>query len=159
MNYLEEYISKFYKSIDIHSSEQLNNEQIAHKLQIGLYYWNNRSQDIVIHNKPFIFLEATMLPNFVWQTFCHELGHILLHVGDQMKLPESFVKYQECKANNFALHAAIPTFMLHELNLPADYFEAVRLIQETFHVSLSFACKRLDHYINNHIAPLHTMAQ
>lgn len=159
MNYLEDYISNFYKSMDIHSPEQLNSNHIAHKKYISLYYWDDQSQAIMIHNKPFIFLEANMLQNFIWQTFCHELCHILLHSGDQMALPASFVEYQEWKANNFALHAAIPTFMLHELNLPADYFEAVRLIQETFHVSLSFACKRLDHYINNHIVPIHKMAQ
>ena len=159
MNYLEDYISKFYKSMDIHSPEQLSSEQITHKLQIGLYYWDNPSQAVMIHNKPFIFLEATMLPNFVWQTFCHELCHILLHAGNQMQLPSSFVEYQEWKANNFALHAAVPTSMLDALQLPSDYFEAVRLIQDTFHVSLTFACKRLDHYINNHIVPLHKMAQ
>lgn len=83
--------------------------------------------------------------------FCHELAHILYHAGDQMKLPTEFIQYQEYKANNFALHAAIPTFMLLNMNLPNDYYQAVALLQKTFKVSLTFACKRLNHFLDNYV--------
>lgn len=86
-----------------------------------------------------------ILPNFKWQEFCHELGHVPLHTGDQMQLPYSFVEYQEYKPNNFALHAAAPTFMIDQLDLPNTYQEAVRLLH------LTFARKPLDYYINNHV--------
>lgn len=158
MNHLEDYISNLYQTIGIRIPEELVCENLSSKLNIGLYYWDEKSQAATIHNKPFIFLNLHMLPNFRWQIFCHELCHILFHAGDQMQLPSSFVEYQERKANNFALHAAVPTFMLKEMELPDDYFAAVRVLQDTFSISLTFACKRLDHYINNHIIPLHKTA-
>lgn len=151
MNHLEDFISKLYKTIDICTPEQLVSTNIAEKLSIGLYYWDEKSQATITNNKGFIFLDITMLSNFEWETFCHELCHLLLHAGDQTQLPSSFVEYQERKANNFALHAAVPTFMLKEMDLPNNYFASVRLLQETFKVSFTFACKRLDHYINNHL--------
>ncbi|MFJ8262684.1 ImmA/IrrE family metallo-endopeptidase [Rummeliibacillus sp. NPDC094406] len=149
MTHLEEYIRDFYSQLDIHFPTQLDKEDIANKLGITIFYWNEGSQALFIKNRSFIFLNHMMLQNFKWQEFCHELGHVLLHSGDQMYLPYSFVEYQEFKANNFALHAAAPTFMIDELDLPNTYQEAVSLLQDTFHISLTFACKRLDHYINN----------
>ncbi|WP_158582340.1 ImmA/IrrE family metallo-endopeptidase [Rummeliibacillus sp. POC4] len=152
MTHLEDYIQHFYNQLDIHSPTQLNIDEIAQRLGISIFYWNEGSQALFINNSSFIFLNNMMLPNFKWQEFCHELGHVLLHAGDQIRLPYSFVEYQEFKANNFALHAAAPTFMIDELDLPNTYQEAVRLLQDTFHISLTFACKRLDHYINNHLS-------
>lgn len=43
----------------------------------------------------------------------------------------------------------ISVLLFHTLG--ATYQEAVRVLQDTFHISLTFACKRLDHYINNHL--------
>lgn len=151
LTHLEDYIKHFYNQLDIQSPTQLNIEEIAQKLGISIFYWDEGSQALFIQNRSFIFLNHLLLHNFKWQEFCHELGHVLLHAGDQIRLPYSFIEYQEFKANNFALHAAAPTFMIDELDLPNTYQEAVRLLQDTFHISLTFACKRLDHYINNHV--------
>lgn len=151
LTHLEDYIQHFYNQLGIYSPTQLTEEEIAQKLDIAIYYWTESSQALFIKDHSFIFLNHMLLPNFKWQEFCHELGHVLLHTGDQMQLPYSFVEYQEYKANNFALHAAAPTFMIDQLDLPNTYQEAVRLLQDTFHISLTFACKRLDHYINNHV--------
>lgn len=152
LTHLEDYIQHFYNQLGIYFPTQLNEEEIAEKLDVSIYYWTENSQALFIKDRSFIFLNYLILPNFKWQEFCHELGHVLLHTGDQMRLPYSFVEYQEFKANNFALHAAAPTFMIDELDLPNTYQEAVRLLQDTFHISLTFACKRLDHYINNHLS-------
>ena len=160
LNYLEDYIKNFYTHLSIdkillslylHRPSQLKMEDIARRLNIGLFYWNEPSQALFANGHSFIFLNLLSLPSFQWQDFCHELGHVLWHAGDQMRLPPSFVEYQEFKANNFSLHAAVPTFMLNELDLPEIYDEAVRLIQKKFRVSASFAARRLNHYVNNHI--------
>ncbi|RDY70279.1 ImmA/IrrE family metallo-endopeptidase [Halobacillus trueperi] len=82
------------------------------------------------------------------QQFFHELGHVLFHYGDQQHLPRTFVEYQEFKARNFALHYAVPTFMLHELDFPKYRTQAIHLISETFQVTYSFAQERLRHYEN-----------
>ncbi|MGX9134005.1 ImmA/IrrE family metallo-endopeptidase [Rummeliibacillus sp. JY-2-4R] len=151
MTHLEDFIKQFYSQIGIENPEELNIQDIANRLCINVYYWNEQSQALVQRNQAFIFLNIEHSPSVQWQEFCHELGHVLLHAGDQMLLPYSFVEYQEFKANNFAYHAAVPTFMLNRLDLPDVYHEAVQLIKKEFHVSGAFAAKRLNHYINNHL--------
>jgi len=151
LTHLEDYIGQFYHRLDIHSPTQLTIDNISQKLEISIFYWDEPSQALFLKNHSFIFLNQHLLPKFQWQEFCHELCHVLLHAGDQMHLPYSFIEYQEFKADNFALHAAAPTFMIKQLELPSSYQEAVQLLQNTFNLSFSFACKRLDHYIDNHL--------
>jgi Zn-dependent peptidase ImmA (M78 family) len=80
------------------------------------------------------------------EQFFHELGHVLHHYGDQNLLPKPFVDYQEYKARNFALHYAVPTFMLHQLELPYFRSEAIEFIADTFKVTPDFAKEKLQHY-------------
>lgn len=147
MNFVETYVQELYRHLHITSPHQLTPAHLAEKLQIQLFYWEESSQSLISHGTPYIFLNRSP---FFWEEFCHELGHILLHSGNQQQLPSSFVKFQEFKANNFSLHAAIPTFMLQDLNTSEDRL-TIFTLQQLFHVSPSFAQKRLDHYINNHI--------
>lgn len=151
INYLEDYIKQFYHHLGISIPDQLEMHEIAFRMNVKIFFWNNSSQALIRDGRYYLFINNTLPNDLQWQEFCHELGHLLMHIGDQMNLPPLFVEYQENKANNFALHAAAPTFMIDQLNLPNTYQEAVRLLQETFYISLTFACKRLDHYINNHL--------
>lgn len=150
LNYLEDNIQKLYSNLNIHTPQQLNAEYVTQKLNIPLFYWDETSQALFNNGSGYIFLNRNLLPNFKWEEFCHELAHILYHAGDQMKMNTMFREYQESKANSFALQAAVPSFMLHKIDLPNDYYAAVRLIQQTFKVSLSFAMKRLNHFLANH---------
>lgn len=149
LNYLEENITQLYRSINLINSEQLNPEYIALKLNIYLYYWDEPSQAIFIHNRPHIFLNRLLSTQNQWEEFYHELAHILLHIGDQMNMPKLLIEYQEYKANNFSLHAAIPTSMLLQMDLPNNFYRAVAIIQKEFKVSTEFACKRLAHFLVN----------
>ncbi|RTQ87964.1 ImmA/IrrE family metallo-endopeptidase [Lysinibacillus telephonicus] len=46
------------------------------------------------------------------QEFYHELGHVVLHIGNQRQMTDSFRRYKESKANHFMYHACVPTFMI-----------------------------------------------
>lgn len=152
MNYLEDKIQKLYMTIlHIERPDQLNIDYIASQLGIEVCYWEEASQALILHNTAYIFLKKSMN---VWEDFCHELAHVLYHAGDQMLLHKLFVDYQEMRANSFALHAAVPSYLLLQMDLPSNYFAAVRVIQDTFNISLHFACTRLNHFINNHIHTL-----
>lgn len=152
MNYVEDYIHDLYWPLHIISPHQLNPEYVAHKLHIHLFYWDEISQSTLYQNKPYILLNTFVAP-YMWEEFCHELCHILQHAGNQLALPPLFVAYQEMKANYFALHAAVPTFMLAKFIISTDYAQTVCMIQNTCQVSPVFAQKRLDYYINNHLHP------
>ncbi|QPA52741.1 ImmA/IrrE family metallo-endopeptidase [Lysinibacillus sphaericus] len=57
----------------------------------------------------------------LWQDFCHELCHLLMHNGQQRRMSRLCRDYQENEANNFMLHACMTTFMLDQLELsPGD---------------------------------------
>ncbi len=159
MNYLEDNIKQLYSTLKIEKPEQLSIEYIALKLNILLFYWDEPSQALFNHGRAYIFLNRSLPPNMQWEEFCHELAHVMLHSGDQMRLPSSFIEYQEWKANNFALHAAIPTYMLLEMILPNNYYQAVVFLQKSFNVSLSFACRRLNHFLANNPAYISQMTK
>lgn len=144
-NLLEEYIKKMYKSIGIHHPHQLDMEDIASRLGMGLIYMPVNSFNV----EKTIILDVRKNDSELWQDFAHELCHALVHVGNQNIMPPPFRLYQEWKADSFAYHACIPTFMLDGMDLPTNERKAVWTIQETFHVEREFAEKRLHQYVNN----------
>ena len=101
-----------------------------------------------------IFLDSRISAQGQWQDFCHELGHLLLHVGDQINMPPLFRQYQEFKANNFMYHACVPTFMLDSLSIKNMTTYNIHKIQTLFNVEYEFAQQRLNQYIVNKISSL-----
>ncbi|WP_332650167.1 ImmA/IrrE family metallo-endopeptidase [Lysinibacillus sp. 54212] len=146
--YTESYVKEMYKKVGIFHSEQLDFRKIAQCLRINVFYWKESSQALFFKDRGYIMLDETLSPQQQWQDFCHELGHVLLHTGSQSRLPKSFVEYQEYKANHFMYHAAVPTFMLEEMNLKHKR-NSLLLVQQKFNVTEEFALKRLDQYFNN----------
>ncbi|MFF5994833.1 ImmA/IrrE family metallo-endopeptidase [Lysinibacillus sp. KU-BSD001] len=145
--YTESYVKELYEAIGIFSPEQLDFQTIAHRLSANVFYWQETSQALFFNNRGYIMLDETLSPQQQWQDFCHELAHVLLHTGSQSRLPQSFVEYQEYKANHFMYHAAMPTFMLRELPLQDATTNNVRLVQQLFNVEQDFAEKRLTTYL------------
>lgn len=145
--HLEDYIKNLYLNIGIVKSEQIDINTIATRLRIKVIlvpFNSMRANNVICINESITKEEQ-------WEVFGHELCHALLHSGNQFGIPSSLREYQEWKANNFALHFCVPTFMINQLELPNTYQESVSLLRETFHLSTKFACKRLDRYItNNH---------
>ena len=117
-SHLEDFIQKVYRDLNIHSPSELNIYTIADALNIGLYAISTNScnsQALQFEGRQYIFLKGTLTAPENFETFGHELGHILLHSGNQQLMKESYRSYQEWKANQFALHFCVPTFMLQKL--------------------------------------------
>lgn len=138
-SHLEDYIEEMYKTAGIHAPQQLDIETISVQLNLSVMFMPKPSmcagRTIIIDNR-----HSRMQQ---WQDFCHELCHVLWHVGNQLSMPPPFRRYQEWKADSFALHACIPTFMLRAMDLPRDIQIASWLVQETFNVTYEFARQRL----------------
>lgn len=148
-NYTECYVKELYEQLQIFSPEQLDLKVIATKLDIKLFYWEEKSQAIIYDDMCAIFLDVRNSIERHWQDFCHELAHVLLHVGIQDKLPKMYIEYQENKANSFMYHACVPTFMLDKLNLFDITYDTIWQVQQLFNVDQAFAKKRLTQYITN----------
>lgn len=139
-SHLEDFILKIYRDINILFPNQLNPFTISDALNIQLYPISERSQALRFEGRNYIFFNSSLTDLERFETFGHELGHILLHTGNQQLMKESFRSYQEWKANLFALHFCVPTFMLQQL---PNYHLNPHKISETFGVTASFAYKRL----------------
>ncbi|MGE6368344.1 ImmA/IrrE family metallo-endopeptidase [Planococcus kocurii] len=109
-NNLEDYVMNLLSRINIYYPYQLTIETIYPRLGLSVYYLPQDSMAIADN----LFLDNRMSDAALWQEFGHELCHILWHAGDQALIPLSMREYQEWKAENFAQHLCIPTFMLNE---------------------------------------------
>ena len=145
----EDFIREMYSKIGITAPQQLCFQQIADALGIKIFYWKRTSQALFLKSQTYIFLNGQLTDSEQWQEFCHELGHVLQHIGDQSMMPPSWIEYQENKANNFMYHACIPSFMLDELNLYDSNAISILHVQQLFNVEYDFAEKRLTQYISN----------
>jgi len=148
--YTEDFIENLYTHLGIFLPNQLDLKEITFRLDIQLYYWKNPSQVLFYNDKAYIFLYENLSKQQMWQEFCHELCHALWHSGSQKVMPYYWIQYQEWKADNFMLHACVPTFMLKKLLLPSEINKAAQFISEQFNVEPELAYKRLQHYSDNH---------
>lgn len=139
LSHLEEFTQKVYENIEIYDPTALNPYTIADSLNIGLYPIASSSQAVQYGNRKYIFLNNTLSSAKQFEEFGHELGHLLLHT-DQQHISPNYRAYQEWRADLFALHFCIPTFML--LDLHTNDFNHVH-ISKLFNVTLPFAEKRL----------------
>ena len=140
--HLEDYIYHLYKKMEINNPEKIDMHLIAEKLNIRIVYGST-----VFCYRNYIMLKHSCARQ-QWQSFGHELAHVLLHSGNQMDMYPMYREYQEWRADLFALHFCIPTFMLEKLNLPSTRNEAISMIANEFGVSLKFAEVRLDKWLN-----------
>lgn len=138
--HLEDFTQKVYENINVYEPNELNLYSIADALNIGVYPISTISQAIQSEGRQYIFLNNTLNALERFEVFGHELGHILLHAGNQQSMNKDYRSYQEWKANLFALHFCIPTFML--LQVPHRYLNQNK-IGETFGVTTDFAEERL----------------
>ena len=143
--HLEDYIFNLYSNIGISHPRQLNPEIVASRLGLTILYKPIDS----VTGGDLIILDERLTDPQQWQDFGHELCHSLFHPSNQLKIPKPFKVYQEWKANSFAEHLCVPTFMLNILTLPDTETKAIWLIQEKFGVERDFAEKRLHQYLNN----------
>ncbi|UPW82367.1 ImmA/IrrE family metallo-endopeptidase [Lysinibacillus sp. Ag94] len=144
--HLEDYIRELYTEIGVTKPKHLDPRIIAPRLGFIVIYLPCES----VSYDNIIYIDSRLSEEEQWQEFCHELGHVLSHSGNQTKTHYLFREYQEWKANNFAFQACVPTFMLNNINLPKNKKEAIITICILFKVDYEFAKKRLDHYLNNH---------
>lgn len=142
----EDFVMQLYMKIGIASPEGLDYRIIAHALGIEVYLWPKRSMAMFHNHLPYIMLHDQQSEAQLWQDFCHELCHVLLHEGGSQKkaIYPGWIKYQERKANYFMRHATVPTFMLD------NYKElSVTSISEHFCVEHHLAHQRLNEYMLN----------
>lgn len=138
---LEEWIKTLYIKIGITTPMNIDIHVIADRLGIRIVY--EKCRPFSDANMQVVFLDKRDSSTISKLTFFHELCHLLRHAGDQRLLPALFREAQEIEANQFAMYAATPFFMILGLELPERNNLAVQYLADIFKVPINFAKKRL----------------
>lgn len=139
---LESWIYELFKANGIYSASDIDIDLIASLFEVDLEYYEHRPFSCNITNV--IFLNKYEEDKKQRDVFFHELCHVLRHAGDQRRMHALFKQHQELEAGWFQMYAAIPFFMIQQLELPQTQNEAIHVIAEEFKVSYDFARKRLN---------------
>lgn len=143
MNNTERYVYHFYNDVGINIHDQLSMEHLAQTFDINIVLWEFTSELTFYKGKYKIFINDTLKRQEQWQDFGHEMAHFCWHSGSQKHLMQTYLDYQESKADYFALHFCIPTFMLRKMKGVTVYD-----VMDLFNVEFDFAIRRLEMYKN-----------
>ncbi|MBM7585797.1 Zn-dependent peptidase ImmA (M78 family) [Bacillus pakistanensis] len=129
--------------------EEINEKAISRYLSISLSNKKGPSYNLNISGIRAINVDSRKIITKQREQFFHELCHSLLHPGNQTKMAKTFKLLQENKAENFALHCAIPTFMLLKYEIAnLDVAAGIPFIMDKFKVTEEFAKTRLRQFRN-----------
>ena len=141
MNNTEQYIQQFYKSINVSDPLLLTIELVIEHLDLEVMYWPHSSSIATYNNQYIIFLNDRLSMQQQWQDFGHEMYHFFFDNECYDVLKETYASYGETKADYFAYHFCVPTFMLMQLKEVS-----VDVITRLFNVEFDFALRRLEMY-------------
>jgi len=143
MNRTELYIESLYRRINIYHPHQLTINGIIQRLNLSVIYWKFASE-ITFYNSIYkVFINENLSVQQQWQDFGHEMYHYCHDHVVYDRLHECYAEYGESKADYFAYHFCVPTFMLMKLKEVS-----VNVIANKFNVEYDFALRRFEMYQN-----------
>lgn|SRR5690625_2365602 len=143
MDNTDKYIYDLFKRFGIFSHDQLTIGHMSMIFDIKTHYWDEVSSIAIYKDRYKMFINENLNRSRQWQEFGHEMKHYFLDEGDILYLPKIYKIYQESKADYFAYHFCIPTFMLQKLKGVTVYD-----VMNLFNVEFEFALRRLEMYKN-----------
>lgn len=149
----EAWLYHIYKSNRIFYPEDMDICCLAEIFKIYLHYHNGIPiTDQCAGEVPIILLDGRKKEAEKRKDFFHELAHVLKHVGDQQTMYKSFTQLQEDQANQFALYASMPLYMLEEIWKDVySYASFEKNVAELFNLPPDLVKRRLVQ-INNRIS-------
>jgi Zn-dependent peptidase ImmA (M78 family) len=142
---LEKTVEKLYKDRGISCPADLSIEGVAKHFDFGLKYMPSAPNRAVWDEvKAIIFLNPKYSLAEIREVFFHEICHPLRHCGDQEDMPIEYRNMQEEQANQFKFYAAMPIFMIEEMNIPRYEHDFVAMLAYVFDVPIPFARQRVE---------------
>lgn len=141
MNKTEICVANFYQSINITDLTPITIKIVTDALNMKLSYWPHSSAIAHYKNRYRVFMNESINEQQQWQSFGHEMYHYLFDECRYDLLHESYAAYGETKADYFAYHFCVPTFMLQQIK-GVDVYDVMNL----FNVEFDFAMRRLEMY-------------
>ncbi|WP_411842157.1 ImmA/IrrE family metallo-endopeptidase [Salinicoccus sp. HZC-1] len=127
----------------ITDSLDLNIPHLSYMFSVHILY--NHTSDFYFNKRGIDIIAIKMGDPFdMWQSFCHEAGHMFLHRTDQRGMPEAFNMKQEAQASKFALLLMMPEKLIMQHRL----YEAQE-IANYFNVPIDLALNRIEMLIEH----------
>ncbi|KIL46199.1 ImmA/IrrE family metallo-endopeptidase [Jeotgalibacillus campisalis] len=150
---LEDKIQEIYESLGIYRTSQIDIENIASRMGFALDYILTGSYSTELPDGTILIcLDIRLNERQLWAAFCHELGHVLEHAGNQFQLHKLFCELQENRSNLFECKFAVPIHLARPYidPLPTRQ-ERISEIMKRFPVEYDLAEKRLQIYESNYV--------
>lgn len=144
MNKTEFFIMNFYKTIKLLDASLLSIPTVSEQINIRIHYWRHSSAIGSLDDEYCVFIDNRENERAQWQEFGHEMYHYFFDDTSYNQLKEDYGTYGESKADYFAYHFCVPTFMLQNLKGVNAHD-----IATLFNVEFSFALKRAEMYKNS----------
>jgi Zn-dependent peptidase ImmA (M78 family) len=110
---LESFVVNFYRKQQINSPQDIDLELFVYDAAIWVHYLPQPSTNYRFRGNMYTIVVDNRLPRRQQRVeLAHELGHVLLHVGRQEFMPNDERARQEWQADQFAMYALAPTFMI-----------------------------------------------
>lgn len=144
-NNLEWRISNYYLQHDVQSPSEIDLNAYAKEAAIWVHYAPLDSTNYEMTENMYTIIVDNRLPQQQQRVeLAHELGHVILHSGNQETLSEAERIRQEWQANYFAMYALAPTYMLAKHMLDdCSWGAQVTHLSEEFNVPIPFMDVRL----------------
>ncbi|SFP09316.1 ImmA/IrrE family metallo-endopeptidase [Salibacterium halotolerans] len=141
----EDFVIDLYEGLNIEAPDQINEENIAQKLDIKLTFWRHPSKHDMLLGSPEIYICTRVPKEYQRLHFFHELGHILRHVDvNRFVDPASmFSNWIESDARLFEYYASLPYHMLKHYNLSDS--TVIDTVVEDFVIPRTYVNKRIAH--------------
>ncbi|UOE54947.1 ImmA/IrrE family metallo-endopeptidase [Cytobacillus oceanisediminis] len=142
---LELIIESIYRENDILTPSDLTIKKLERTFKVNVCFLDNAPNRAIWEEEfAVIFLKPKMPNKEIRSLLFHEIGHPFRHIGSQEEQTELFRALQEAQADVFQLYAAIPIFMLEQLDIPPTEGDFINLIEETFQINRELAIKRME---------------
>ncbi|KRW90908.1 hypothetical protein SD51_12100 [Alicyclobacillus tengchongensis] len=133
-------IRNWYQSHSIYFPEQIDLDRIADLIGLSVYYLPHRSCCLKIDGHYDLVVDRREERTVQRVHLAHEIGHAVLHTGNQTENITWGRLRQEYQARKFAFEALVPSFMLQSISILT---ESLSSLAERFRVPEPWMYERL----------------
>lgn len=133
---IEKYVNDLTSNFT--DAEHLTIENVSQELDLNVIQAAPVNVAVKLHEQLFVYIKQDS-PFNMWQSFCHELGHCLLHRTNQLQSSDLFNQKQEAEVERFSILFMMPEKIIIRHRL-WDYTK----IATYFKVPQELALKRIE---------------
>ena len=144
----EEWLQRKYFKHDITNASDLTLENLSSMFHVNVFKFPMSARFDVFDGRSFIVVDSRAEEQNQREQFFHELCHVAFHGGHQSNMHDPYRQLLEWEADNFAMYAALPYFMICQYDLTDEFL--IHKLLEDFKVTPEL-CKRRLYQIKSRI--------